>query len=587
MQQIRKRCRPVGLSIWFFPLFFLAPSHSMSTQSGQTQILQEQLRQQDRILQPQQQQEQAIEQQRQLKEQEPGGIDIQPAPEEASALSDQPCFEMQRIQLNGAQALSAKTEARLKAPYLNRCIGMISIQELIRDITNYYIDKGFVTSRAYVPEQDIRNGELVIEVLEGRIERIQINENRRRDQASGLTAFPFMQGQRLNLRDIEQGLDQINRLPSNQATVKLMPGKNPGDSLVQINNPAGKRYRVSGGFDNAGQRSIGTVQRSLALELDNPLGLNEQWIINYLEDNLSGSERSHRSLSAYFSAPFGYWTLSYNGSYFEYTSSINTLNDRFETSGDSLTHSLGLSQVVYRDAETKGSVNTRLIVKETNNFLQGNRIEVGSRRLSILHIGANYSRRFLGGVVSLGLAWERGIRAFNALRDPSSLRPGQASAQFEKITTSLNFSRPFRVNDLGLNYNLAFNGQWTDDDLFSSEQISLGGQYSIRGFKENIALGDTGAYARNEVSIRLPRTTTPLWSALLGEPEGFIAYDIGMLKRDRTDPLERGRLSGIALGLRKQAGALRWQATIAKSLSAPDYIKEVPYEIYLKMSLHY
>ena len=62
-------------------------------------------------------------------------------------------------------------------------------------------------SRAYVPEQDIRGGELIIEILEGRIERIQINEDRARDRAAALTAFPFMRGQRLNLRDIEQGLD--------------------------------------------------------------------------------------------------------------------------------------------------------------------------------------------------------------------------------------------------------------------------------------------------------------------------------------------------------------------------------------------
>ena len=587
MPRICKRCRLTGLSIRFFGLLFLAPGYSMAVQSDQTQILQEQLRQQDRILQPQQQQEQAIERQRQLKAREPGGIEMQTAPATPATPPVRPCFEMRRIVLNGAEALSANAKSRLKAPYLDRCIGMASIQELVRDITNYYIDKGYVTSRAYVPEQDIRAGELIIEILEGRIERIQINKDRARDRAAVLTAFPFMPGQRLNLRDIEQGLDQINRLPSNRATVKLMPGKYPGNSLLRIHNPAGKRYRLSFRFDNAGQRSIGTERRGLAVELDNPLGLNDQWAIHYLEDNLSGSGRGHRGLSGYFSAPLGYWTLSYTGSYFEYTSSINTLNDRFKTSGDSLTHSLGLSRVIYRDAATKAGVDARLIVKDTNNFLQGNRIEAGSRRLSIFHAGVNYSRRLWGGVASLGLAWEHGIKAFNARRDPPSLGPGEASAQFEKRAASLNFSRPFRMHDLDMHYNLAINGQWADDNLFSSEQISLGGQYSIRGFKENIALGDTGVYMRNEVSVSLPRVTTPFWSALLGELQGFMAYDAGMLRRDRTDPLERGRLSGIATGLRKQAGTLRWRAALAKSLSAPDYIKEVPYELYLEMSLHY
>lgn len=165
MKQICKRCRLSGISSRFLGLLFLAPGYSMPVQADQTQILQEQLREQDRILQPQQQREQAIERQRQLKDQEPGGIEMQTAPAPLATLPDWPCFEMRHILLNGAEALSANTRSRLKAPYLGRCIGMASIQELVRDITNYYIDKGYVTSRAYVPEQDIRGGELIIEIL--------------------------------------------------------------------------------------------------------------------------------------------------------------------------------------------------------------------------------------------------------------------------------------------------------------------------------------------------------------------------------------------------------------------------------------
>ena len=128
MKQICKRCWLSGLSNRFFGLLFLAPGYSMPVQADQTQILQEQLRQQDRILQPQQQQEQAIERQRQLKAREPGGIEMQTAPA-TTTLSDRPCFEMRHILLNGAEALSANTKSRLKAPYLDRCIGMASMQE--------------------------------------------------------------------------------------------------------------------------------------------------------------------------------------------------------------------------------------------------------------------------------------------------------------------------------------------------------------------------------------------------------------------------------------------------------------------------
>ena len=136
MKQVCKHCRLSGLSSRFFGLSFLAPGYSMPVQADQTQILQEQLRQQDRILQPRQQQDQAIERQRQLKAREPGGIEMQTAPVPSATLFDRPCFEMRHILLNGAEALSANTKSRLKVPYLGRCIGMASIQELVRDTTN-------------------------------------------------------------------------------------------------------------------------------------------------------------------------------------------------------------------------------------------------------------------------------------------------------------------------------------------------------------------------------------------------------------------------------------------------------------------
>lgn len=127
---------------------------------------------------------------------------------------DSRCFPIRQILINGADHLPETNRQQLIHPYLGQCLGTPQLNELLKDITNHYIDKGWVTSRAYLPQQDLSGGQLSVLVLEGRLERIQIAPD------SGLSArelsmsFPGQEGELLNLRDIEQMVDQLNRLPS-------------------------------------------------------------------------------------------------------------------------------------------------------------------------------------------------------------------------------------------------------------------------------------------------------------------------------------------------------------------------------------
>ncbi|WP_164711245.1 ShlB/FhaC/HecB family hemolysin secretion/activation protein, partial [Pseudomonas viridiflava] len=94
----------------------------------------------------------------------------------------------------------------------------------------HYIEKGLVTTRAYLPQQDLSKGDLQVLVIEGKL------ENLRGAADSGLSArelamtFPGQEGTMVNLREIEQMVDQLNRLPSNQTQMELTPGKAVGGS---------------------------------------------------------------------------------------------------------------------------------------------------------------------------------------------------------------------------------------------------------------------------------------------------------------------------------------------------------------------
>ncbi len=131
----------------------------------------------------------------------------------------------------------AERDALIK-PFQGKCLGVAQLNELLKAITDHYIDKGLVTTRAYLPQQDLSKGDLQVLVIEGKL------ENLRSDAASGLSdrelamAFPGKEGELLNLREIEQMVDQLNRLPSNQAQMELTPGQAVGGSDVVVKIPA-------------------------------------------------------------------------------------------------------------------------------------------------------------------------------------------------------------------------------------------------------------------------------------------------------------------------------------------------------------
>lgn len=108
---------------------------------------------------------------------------------------------------------------------------MADINRLVRDTTNAYLQRGYVTSQAWLQEQDISTGELLINVSEGRVESITLEGE---SPLAVSMAFPHMIDGVLNLRDIEQGMEQLNRLPSQQVSIDIQPSTHSGYSNIDI-----------------------------------------------------------------------------------------------------------------------------------------------------------------------------------------------------------------------------------------------------------------------------------------------------------------------------------------------------------------
>ncbi|WP_416772944.1 ShlB/FhaC/HecB family hemolysin secretion/activation protein [Pseudomonas sp. RHF3.3-3] len=494
---------------------------------------------------------------------------------------DSRCFPIKTIDLQGADSLSSGERERLLKPYIGQCLGVPQLNELLKVITDLYIEKGLVTSRAYLPQQDLSSGNLKVLVVEGKLEGLKGAEGSGISERELKMSFPGRQGDLLNLREIEQMVDQLNRLPSNQAQMELAPGREVGGSEVLVRNNPQKPWRVGLSRHNDGQRSTGEQQWGTSLDWDNPLGLADQLSLRAGHDAISDHQKTSRNAMFYYNLPFGWWNLSYTYSESEYRSLAKASGFDFKQTGDSQNHQLKLERVIYRDAMSKTSLNTGVSYLRTNNFIEDSKLAVSSNRISEAQFGINHGRRIGGAFVNVDLGMQNGIGAFDAQanHDP---KPGQADARYRKYTATVSYLQPFKLWGESFSFSSLMTGQRSEDVLFSPQRMSLGGQSSIRGYKDQTLAGDSGGYWRND--LRWSRPVTWDWMRpVFAEYGTSIGYDQGVIRRDRYNAEQHGRMTSDSLELFARGQHVAATVTFAHSLERPAPITEREAPIYFRL----
>jgi len=492
------------------------------------------------------------------------------------------CRDIKEVVLTGVTLLPEAEQKRLTAPYENRCLYAEDIEKLLADILKAYMDRGYVAVRPYVQTQDLSKGRLEILIVEGKVEGLILKDGRTILPSANLTtAFPMLAGQPLNLRDIEQGLDQINRLASNSATMEISPGKEAGASVVVIKNEPTFPVHAAAGVDNLGGLSTGRDQASYTLSVDNPLRLND--FITYTHRNTileSSSYRDSVSDSFFYSLPFGRWTVQLSYSASDYHSPVVTASNTLVARGNSETTRAELNYVAYRDQNQKLTLLAALNNKSTRNYLADEYLNVSSRNLSIADADANWSGRFFGLGLNAGLGLSQGVRQFDAKVDADGTGVTSPHGQAGKLRYSAGLGAPFAVLGQVFTFSSQLTGQYAFEPLYGSEQITLGSYYTVRGFNRNSLSGDRGWYVRNELSTDLPQI--PFIDAT---PRPFLAFDGGRIEGFKTTI--DANMTGVAGGLRLAGKHFTGELSAAKSLSTPINLPHEPVQFAMTMNMSF
>ena len=262
-----------------------------------------------------------------------------------------------------------------------RCLGVNGINLVMKRVQNALIAEGFVTTRVLAEAQDLNTGTLALTLMPGRIRAIQFAPGSD-SRARMWNAMPARAGDLLNLRDLEQGLENFKRLPSADADMQIAPGAQPGESDIVVRWRQARPWRLNLAVDDSGSKATGKYLGGVTLAVDHLLQLNDLFYVSAnhdLNDGSAGHKGTH-GYTAHYSLPYGYWLLGLTASNYNYYQSVAGINQTHRYSGENQTGEIKLSRLVYRDAVRKATVSLRGWTRASKNFIDDTEIAIQRRR---------------------------------------------------------------------------------------------------------------------------------------------------------------------------------------------------------------
>ena len=521
-------------------------------------------------------------------------------------------FHISQINLEDEESLLNEIEKEnILEKYLNRDLGSTEITNLVTDLTNRLIAKGYITSVATISENnDLSTKTLNLKIVPGKIEKIILNEDKGFDNLKKAFLVSTKEGKVLNIRDLDTTTENFNYLESNNMTMEIIPSEIPNHSIVKLKNEIKEKFTISALTNNYGEDRQNAIWRGgVSINIDSPLGIGDRVYFSYMTVHKKKADRSwkrtteslkpgeiapigpkgynpkkgdvlpyKRDLDLYnfrYTLKFNSYTLSLGSSRTENTSSFYTANTVYDMETVSNTFSVNLDKVLLRDQKNKLTFGIGLKRKHNQSYIE--EALLSDRILTIGDISLNGTTTFYGGLLGASLGYERGMRALGAERDKNKgLR--SPKAEFMKYTLNTNYYKPL-TQKLVYRFNTTLTH--SNDVLYGSEKHSIGGVGSVGGYHRtgNIQ-GDKAIEIENELSYRV------LDSEKFGKLSPYLSYSYGKVRNNKNSSVYRkGYMSGALLGLRYNMKYLDLDVAYAKPLARSNYLKPKNREIYFSATL--
>ena len=447
--------------------------------------------------------------------------------------------------------------------YEGQNIGQKGIEQLSKLVQERLLSDGYITSRVIVPNQDLTKGKLTLEVIPGYIEDIEMKNPSMR--GNWRAAFPLRPHDVLQRDALEQGVDQMRAVVGQDIKVTIEPGEKENTSRI-ILDPIQKGY-IHGGFtiDDAGYEATGKVQGTTYLSISQLLVLQDTLQASYTKDlERHDSRYGSDQYSISYRIPQGntsYRVAAYKYKYHQTVAAITPFLSEGTTKG----MEFGAERLINRTSRTKTTGIAKIIHKERHNFLNGEELGVQEQHTTALEIGLSH-RKYKGNTAfDIYSFYRQGVPWLGAKEQEWEGIGDNPTSRYHLWGLEGQIQSRIRIGHKQGMHTLRFRSQFTDNHLLGTDQFSIGGRYTVRGFSgEQTLRGESGYYVQNEWSIPFSK----------GHIAPYIGVDVGHVWGPSTDWQVGTTLMGTVLGVRGSIGnGLSYDVFVGKPLQKPEGFK--------------
>ena len=477
---------------------------------------------------------------------------LQPPPiEQPASPSDLPPIPGQIVvkafRVTGSTIFTDSEFATLLQPYTNRPLTFAELLEARSAVTQQYVNKGYKTSGAFLPPQEIDPAQGIVEirVLEGRLEAIEVQGLRRlrpsyvQRRIERATQPPLQVDRLLTALQLLQADPLIETV-----SAELSAGTEPGTNLLRITLTEADSLHGDLSVDNGRSPSVGTVRRRATITQANLLGLGDGISLSYT--NTDGSD----SIEASYTIPIDSRNSTI-GARFQWTGS-SIVEDPFgplDIQADSYQYELTYRRPLVQQPNYEVVTGLTLSHLDSQTSLLGidfplspGADDQGQTSVTALRWFHEWTSRSESYVLALRSQLSLGLDALD-----STINRESPDSQFLAWRGQAQWVRQFAPDTLLL---VRGEAQWADRPLLPVEQFGLGGFESVRGYRQDLLLTDGGLFGSAE--LRLPLFRAPKIKGVM-QIVPFLDVGTGWNRGDRPDP-DPQTLVGLGLGLRWQQG---------------------------------
>lgn len=470
--------------------------------------------------------------------------------------SEKGCYPISELILEN-EFLDNKTIRNIKDEVSNSCLGTKGIEYIATYLQDYYIKAGYVTTRVDIPVQNLKAKKLQLKILAGRIDKVIIEND---DIISWI--LPFTSGDILNLRDIEQGLENLQKVPGVDVKINIVPGSRYGRSDIVINTNRKKLWNIRTTYNDWGDRSTGKILTGISGYLYNSAKLGDLF---YLAGT-SSTTGQYKSISAFYSLPVGFWDyeLFYSSSMSRQRVGLSYWDLDYEGKNQYL--SLKGTRTLFRNMDKKITGNIELLRRKSTYQLGGVDLALQERDMSNLRLGLTFKKNFQDATLDSSISWQRFMTWLGGEKTPDMVS-GDVSTESQIFNLTTNYVKWFNGEYLHYYYELNMGAQFSPAPLTLQDQFTIGNRWNVRGFETSTGLdGNKGYYIQNTLHFLIGNYSSELY---IGADYGQISGEIYP-----QNAFDGKRIVGTILGIKGTVKSLGYDISLSVPLMYPTGLVE-------------